>query len=463
MISEIIIEIGLLLTIVVGLATILEYSSPFLKNGFIGLLKEFKEKKHFDIIKSGNKFINTFEHFYIVNNINFKRYQNFWAWFIITYISIVFFGIIGLLSGEIIELKSAIIIGLFFGIILYILYILFIKDLKKNSILDLLNLLLIVLTNVDNQKTFPENYKELDVHPIKISIILSYIVALFFAGVIILLGLIAKLGYPWLVSQADYPTVFIYEINIYLYILFLLISSLYIFIPTFYTALFFLLVYYFIRKNENYFKISPFRTILFSIIGLISFSLIIFIFKSDIIYSFLNDFNQVGWILFIYIFLNIFADSFSILETHYVIKLASNGKPERFPILLVFDFFASGIIFLTIPLVTGNFNIFYDAIFFKGEIPWLGILFWSTFLTSIFFYLYIFSIGGLLFFYKYSKINEKYLNIKNYPFYSLAFIIFIVYIIYKILVILVNISYLLLIIIFILIFISLRWYNHRNN
>jgi len=465
MASEIFTQITLFLAIVVPLATLLEYSSPFLKNGFIDLLEKFQRKQHFDIIESGNGFLNTFEHIYIGKNINKLKYQNLWAWFIITYTTTLIFSIISLLYGENLEIIAAIIIGLFFGTILFIVYYFFIKDLKKNNtVFDLSNILLFVLMNEKSQNISAKNIKEMEIHPIIIYIFLSYLVALSFAILIFLLGLFARLGYPWMVSHdANYPTMPFFEINIYLYILILIIMSIYLFIPTFYGSLFFILIYSFINKYKHYFIISPIRSILSSLIAIISITAFIFLFvENDIIYYIIKDFHLFGWIILVYIFLNIFADSFSMLETYFVLKLASYGKPERFPILLFFDFLASGILFLTIPIITGNFNIFYDAIFLKGEIPWLGILFWSTFVTSIFFYLYIISIGVLLVLYNYSKIDEKYLNIKKYPFFSLASILFLLFLILKILSIFIPLKYLFLIILFLIILLSLKLNNIKD-
>lgn len=461
MASEIFTQIALFLAIVVPLATLLEYSSPFLKNGFIDLLEKFQRKQHFDIIESGNGFLNTFEHIYIGKNINNLKYQNLWAWFIITYTTTLIFSIIGLLSGENLEIITAIIIGLFFGTILFIFYFLFIKNLKGNyDISYLLNIILFLLTNVECQNISANKIKEVDTHPLIKYILISYIVALSFAIFVILLSLLARLGYPWTVSlEPNFPTNPLFEINIYLYILIIIIQSIYLFILVFYGSLFFILIHSFISKYNYYFIISPIRSILSSLIGIILITAIVFLFfEKDIIYYIIKDFHQLGWILTVYIFLNIFADSFSMLETYFVLKLASYGKPERFPILLFFDFLASGILFLTIPLITGNFNIFYDAIFLKGEIPWLGILFWSTFLTSISFYLYIISIGVLFVFYKYSKIDDKYLN-KKYPFFSLALILFLLFLIFKFLNMFIPLNYLFLIIVFVIILLSLKLYN----
>ena len=462
MASEIFTQIALFLAFVVSLATLLEYSSPFLKNGFIDLLEKFQRKQHFDIIESGNGFLNIFDHIYIGKNINNIKYQNLWAWFIITYTTTLIFSIISLLYGENLEIIVAIIIGLFFGTILFIFYFLFIRNLKGNyDISYLLKILLFLLTNVECQNISTKKIKNMDTHPLIKYISVSYIVALSTAISVFLLGLFARLVYPWMVSQdPNYPTTPFFEINIYLYVLILIIMSIYLFIPEFYGSLFFILIYSFINKYKHFFIISPIRSILSSLIAIISITAFIFLFvDNDIIYYIVEDFHQLGWIIFFYLFLNIFADSFSMLETYFVLKFASYGKPERFPILLFIDFLASGILFLTIPIITGNFNIFYDAIFLKGEIPWLGILFWSTFLTSIFFYLYIFSIGVLLVFYNYSKIDEKYLNIKKHPFFSIALILFLLYFILKILNMFIPLSYLFLIIIFIIIILSLKLYN----
>ena len=135
-------------------------------------------------------------------------------------------------------------------------------------------------------------------------------------------------------------------------------------------------------------NLSPIRTIISSIIFL---SLVIWI-KRDVAQTFLLDFNEIGIILIAYLFLNIFADSISIWETGRILQISETVSSYRMFGLLVLDFLFSASIFLLVPLTTGNFPVFVSSIWFKGDSPWLGILFWSTFFTSLIFWIYISSI-----------------------------------------------------------------------
>ena len=57
--------------------------------------------------------------------------------------------------------------------------------------------------------------------------------------------------------------------------------------------------------------------------------------------------------------------------------------------LLVLDLILSAAIFLVLPLVLWEIPDFLQAIRFQGPRPCLGILFWSTFSTSVVFYLFV--------------------------------------------------------------------------
>jgi hypothetical protein len=59
-------------------------------------------------------------------------------------------------------------------------------------------------------------------------------------------------------------------------------------------------------------------------------------------------------------------------------------------VLLVVDIIFSAIIYTILPVVVGqNIMEFWKGIQFTGSAPWIGILFWSTFSTSIIFYLFV--------------------------------------------------------------------------
>lgn len=97
---------------------------------------------------------------------------------------------------------------------------------------------------------------------------------------------------------------------------------------------------------------------------------------------------------------------------------------------LTLDFLASSFIYLLVPIISGDVNLFLDAILFKGKIAWVGVFYWSSLFTSFFLYLYVISFAGLTIFRRFS--NLKYLVEK--PSYTLgwilAFLIIISYMLY---------------------------------
>ena len=145
-----------------------------------------------------------------------------------------------------------------------------------------------------------------------------------------------------------------------------------------------------IKHDKSFFYISPPRVIFTSILTMIIIALI----KKDIAQTFISDFNQIGMILLAFLLLNIFADSISLWETNIILRLAVKGTTRRFVFLGLLDLILSTFIFLAIPLSTGNLDIFLESMLFKGDKPWLGILFWSTFSTSILFWAFLLAIFG---------------------------------------------------------------------
>ena len=147
----------------------------------------------------------------------------------------------------------------------------------------------------------------------------------------------------------------------------------------------------FFRLRSVLMWVSPFRAMLTSI----AVMLLIGLLKWDMVRAFTADINLYGWSIAGYLLLNVCVDSFSLLETRFVLKLASLGSFVRFFGVIIFDILASATIFLAIPIASGNFGVFLEAILFQGDRPWIGILFWSSFSTSVFFYLYLVSAGAL--------------------------------------------------------------------
>ncbi|HIM79051.1 MAG TPA: hypothetical protein EYM54_03005 [Dehalococcoidia bacterium] len=87
---------------------------------------------------------------------------------------------------------------------------------------------------------------------------------------------------------------------------------------------------------------------------------------------------------------NVFADGVSLLETRWVLQRGATGSLKVLAGLVVLDLVASGLIYLILPTILWPQLLeFWDAVRFQGERPWLGILFWTTFSTSVLFYLFV--------------------------------------------------------------------------
>lgn len=152
-----------------------------------------------------------------------------------------------------------------------------------------------------------------------------------------------------------------------------------------------LFIYLSYEKFRFLAKISPIRAILSSLIAMFIIALLSLFFNREIANSFISDFDSIGITILAYIFLNIFADSISLWETSHILRIAATGSMTKYYSLVIFDILISALIFLVIPWSTGNIHVFFEAIKFQGEVPWFGILFWSTFFTSVIFYIFIIS------------------------------------------------------------------------
>jgi hypothetical protein len=202
------------------------------------------------------------------------------------------------------------------------------------------------------------------------------------------------------------------------------------FIFTFFMFFFFTMYAYFflyaIEKYKLVSRFSPLAVILSTIFAISFWSGL----KWDLISPVINDSFNFKFYFVPLICFNIITDSFSILETRYMLGKAISGGIIKLLVFLTLDFLASSLIYLLVPIITGDFNLFLDAILFKGKIAWVGIFYWSSLVTSLFLYLYIIIFAALTIFHRFS--NIKYLAEK--PSYTLgwifAFLIIILYLLY---------------------------------
>ena len=213
----------------------------------------------------------------------------------------------------------------------------------------------------------------------------------------------------------DLTSPFIFHIGYVAYFDILRYFSYEMSISIFFLSLYLYVVFYILEKYKSFFKISPLIVMLSSFFAIALFSA----YKKDLIFPFLIDSHRFFYEFVPLLFLNIFTDSFSILETRYVLRRALSGSSKKLVLFLFLDFLASSIIYLIVPLFSGNLNLFLSSIFFKGEIAWAGVFYWSSLFTSLFFYLYFLGFFSLHVLYKFSSI--KYLAER--PSHSLGFIL----------------------------------------
>lgn len=285
----------------------------------------------------------------------------------------------------------------------------------KNHHPDKPNNLILLIKNVRNiiRNTSYENYScnSSLLKGLFMSICVSAGVGISF----LIMGIFARLIPKEGVLPADYPVIPFLSSSGYLEffsIMAILCSFLFVlfFIPSMYVYLFL----YMMEKYKLIFRVSPLIVIVSSIFAIFIFSIL----KSDLIIPLITNHQRFTYAFIPLAFLNIITDSFSILETRYLLTKAVSGSFVTLIIYLILDFLASSLIYLSIPLLTGDLNLFLDAILFDGEMAWVGIFYWSSLFTSLFLYLYIISFIVLTAFYRFS--NLKY--IAENPSYSLGWI-----------------------------------------
>lgn len=143
------------------------------------------------------------------------------------------------------------------------------------------------------------------------------------------------------------------------------------------------------RVRDDWIPVSPLRAIASSLffIGLLAF-----LFPSAA-HSFVPELKQTGPLLLVTVAFNVFGDALSLVETRWVLRLARGLPLLGILGVIVMDVILSGVIYLVLPGISNvNWNNLISAIQLRGPEPWMGILFWSTFLTSILFYLFVMSI-----------------------------------------------------------------------
>ena len=95
----------------------------------------------------------------------------------------------------------------------------------------------------------------------------------------------------------------------------------------------------------------------------------------------------INWAVSTLVAFNVFGDAVSLVETRIILRWSRGAPLATLFYLLLLDVLLSAGIYIVLPeLAHQDLNILWKGILFKGPEPWLGILFWSTFVTSLMFY-----------------------------------------------------------------------------
>jgi hypothetical protein len=133
--------------------------------------------------------------------------------------------------------------------------------------------------------------------------------------------------------------------------------------------------------------VSPLSALVSSILAL---GLLAVFFRSPA-RAFINDLSRSHWSTGCLILFNLFADMVSLIETRWVLIQSGRRAMLRGILgMLLVDLILSALIFFILPgIADQNLNTLLEGIIFKGPLPWTGILFWSTFATSLIFYVFV--------------------------------------------------------------------------
>lgn len=133
--------------------------------------------------------------------------------------------------------------------------------------------------------------------------------------------------------------------------------------------------------------VSPLSALVSSVLAL---GLLALIFRDSAL-SFIDDVGKNHWKAGCLVLFNLFADMVSLVESRWILVRSGRRSMIRGIIaMLLLDLLLSVAIFFILPgIADQNLDALLQGIVFKGPVPWTGILFWSTFATSLIFYLFV--------------------------------------------------------------------------
>jgi hypothetical protein len=139
------------------------------------------------------------------------------------------------------------------------------------------------------------------------------------------------------------------------------------------------------RIKDSAVAVAPLRAIASSVLFI---GLLTLLFRSAA-HSFVNELRTNPLVMAMVAF-NLFGDAVSLVETRWLLLLSRGLSMLGIIGMLFLDLVLSAFLYLVLPAIAGiHWNILFLAAKFDGPHPWMGILFWSTFFTSLLFYLFV--------------------------------------------------------------------------
>ncbi len=140
------------------------------------------------------------------------------------------------------------------------------------------------------------------------------------------------------------------------------------------------------RVKDSWVAVAPLRAIASSVIFI---GLLALLFRPAA-HSFVSEFHQRGPLVLATVAFNLFGDAISLVETRWLLRLSRGISMLGIIGMLLLDLVLSALLYLVLPGIAGiHWNILLFAAGFNGPHAWMGILFWSTFFTSLLFYLFV--------------------------------------------------------------------------
>lgn len=173
---------------------------------------------------------------------------------------------------------------------------------------------------------------------------------------------------------------------------------------------------------ESWHPVNPSRALVSSLLFVVVLGLIFKDARND----FFDALLLKGPVLLSFVAFNMFADTVSLVETRWILLKSQSSAFFTIFLLMVSDVVLSGLIYLLFPLIIAkDFNIFLKGIVFDGPSPWIGLYFWTTFSTSLLFYLFFLSAFFLKIFSPFSGFLHTFLKIFRFELHPIRCIFFI--------------------------------------